>query len=137
MPDEKRPILLCLDLEAGSEELARHAAIYAKSMNRPMHVLYVLPDRSPETEPVAQARLKRFTDATMEGLEPESVVVRRGCVEEEIAGYIREKGMDMVILGHRQKARRERIYVGSSVRTVISLAPVPVLVVPIDKKDMH
>ncbi len=135
MTDEKRPLLLCLDLEAGSEELALYAAQYVRSMDRTLHVLYVLPERSTETEEAALKRLKDLTDRTLAGVKPGPLVVRRGGVEEQIVDYVKKEGVDIVILGHRHRATRERIYVGSTVRTVISLAPGPVLVVPIDREE--
>jgi len=132
MPDEKRPVLLCLDLEEGSEELAGKGAEYAMRLNSPMHILYVLPQSSSEAEGAATERLKELTDRAFEGVGAEVLIVKRGCVEDHIVDYLKDKDVDLVILGHRHKASRERVYVGSTVKAVISLAPGPVLVVPID-----
>ncbi len=135
MPDEKRPILLCLDLEAGSEELIRCGTGYARCMDRPLHLLYVLPRSSSETEDAACERLKGLAKRTLEDALTEAIVVRRGNTEDLIVDYVKEKKVAMVVLGHRHKAKRERVYVGSTVKTVISLAPGPVLVVPIDGEE--
>ncbi|GMR04121.1 MAG: hypothetical protein BMS9Abin23_0010 [Thermodesulfobacteriota bacterium] len=129
MTDGERPVLLCLDLEPGSEGLALRGAGYAERLGRPLHLLYVLPESSVETEESAVNRLEAVAAAVgTAGV----VAVRRGRVEERIVEYIKENGVEMVILGHRHRARRERVYVGSTTKTVISLAPGPVLVVPID-----
>jgi nucleotide-binding universal stress UspA family protein len=131
---KKRPILLCLDLEAGSEELARYAASYTKQSGQPLHVLHIIPQSSSEEEDAARERLKKLADNTLAGVKIEALVAQRGAIEEQIVNFITEKDLDIVILGHRHKAKRERVYVGSTVRTVISLAPGPVLVIPIDTK---
>ncbi|MFQ5465787.1 MAG: universal stress protein, partial [Thermodesulfobacteriota bacterium] len=106
MPDDNGTILLCLDLEAGSEELARKAAGYASRLESPLHVLYVLPQSSGETEDAARGRLKELTDGALEGVDVLAVVVRRGCVEDHIMDYAAENAVDMVVLGHRHRARR-------------------------------
>jgi len=134
MGNKKRPILLCLDLEAGSEELARHGLLYAERLGRPLHVLYVMPVSSRETEDAVVERFKRFTEGILAGLSVEAFAIRRGLVEDHIVEYIRENSVEIVILGHRHKAKKERVYVGSTVKTVIALAPGPVLVVPIDSE---
>ncbi len=134
MPHKKRPILLCLDLETGSEELARHSALYARRLGGPLHVLYVMPASSRETEEAAGRRFKTLTHGTLEGADVEAFAIRRGPVEDHIVEYMRENSVEIVILGHRHKAKRERVYVGSTVKTIISLAPGPVLVVPIDSE---
>ncbi len=133
MKHGNRPILLCLDLEAGSEELARHCTAYVKLLRKPLHVLYVLRRSGLEDEESARRRLREFVSGTISDVEVSTMSVRRGDVEEEIVNYIKEKDVDITVLGHRHKARRERIYVGSTVKTVISLAPGPVLIVPIDR----
>jgi len=132
MQSKKRPILLCLDLEAGSEELARHGREYAKCLGGPLHVLYVMPASSTETEEAAAKRFKAITHRALAGAEVKVFTIKQGPVEEHIVEYISENSVETVILGHRHKAKRERIYVGSTVKTVISLAPGPVLVIPID-----
>ncbi|MFQ5585612.1 MAG: universal stress protein [Thermodesulfobacteriota bacterium] len=134
MNHKKRPILVCLDLEAGAEELALYAAEYARQSGQPLHVLHVIPQSSSEEEGAAHERLKGFADKTLAGVKIEALVVQRGVIEEQIVNYVGGKNLDIVILGHRHKARRERVYVGSTVSTVISLAPGPIIVVPIDSK---
>jgi len=134
MGDKKRRILICLDLEAGSEELARHGALYARRLGGSLHILYVMPVSSRETEEAVIERFKALTEGALEGVPVEAFAIRRGLVEDHIVEYIRENSVEIVILGHRHKAKRERVYVGSTVKTVISLAPGPVLVVPIDNE---
>jgi len=127
MPDKRAVLLLCLDLEAGSEELAHKGAMFAERTGMGLHVLYVLPPSSGEGEDAALERLATLADRAFEGKVDAPIEVRRGRVEEIIMDCVREVSVDTVILGHRHKARRERVYVGSTVKTVISLA---VAVVP-------
>lgn len=136
MNDEKRPVILCLDLEAGSETLAVKGAEFAKGLGQALWILYVMPEKSRESEEEALGRLKGLVEKTLGGLDIiKDLNVRRGKVEESIVDYIKEKAARIVILGHRHRARRERVYVGSTTKTVISLAPAPVLVVPIDSGE--
>jgi nucleotide-binding universal stress UspA family protein len=134
MNHKKRPVLLCLDLEAGSEELARFTATFIKHSGQSLHVLHVIPQSSSEEEETARERLKSLVNKNLAGVNIKALVALRGVIEEQIVNYIGEKNTDIVILGHRHKAKRERVYVGSTVRTVISLAPGPVLVIPIDSE---
>jgi len=135
MNDEKRPVLLCLDLEAGSETLAVIGAGFAKDLGEDLRILYVMPEKSRESEEDALGRLGGLIEKTLGGLDiMKTLEVRRGEVEGSIVEYMKEKGARIVILGHRHGARRERVYVGSTTRAIISLAPAPVLVVPIDSE---
>ncbi len=135
MYDDRRPILLCLDLEAGSDVLARIGAGYARRLGQPLHILYVLPRSGGETEDAAMERLQGLVAGAIGGVDSDILVVRKGCIEEQIVDYVKENAIDMVILGHRHKARRERVYVGSTVKTVISLAPGRILVVPVNDEE--
>jgi len=73
---------------------------------------------------------KRVEELIVKALEAADakVFIRKGCVEDEILACLTEEAVEVLILGHRHKAKRERIHLGSTVRTVISLAPAAVLV---------
>lgn len=130
---EKDLILLCLDMEEGSEELLRRGALYAKRLNQPLSLLYVLLSSGIQDEVSALKSLEELAVSVPEAADA-TAVVRRGCVEEEILDYVREESVELVILGHRHKAKRERVHVGSTVGTVISLAPGAVLVLALGGK---
>jgi Universal stress protein family. len=71
MPEqEPAPLLLCLDLEAGSEALARQAAELARRCRRPVRILHVS-----DGHPVAEERkgieaaLARIREEMLTGIE--------------------------------------------------------------------
>ncbi len=133
MPAKTQPMLLCLDLEEGSETLARYAAARAALCNQPVHVLYVRPkaEGGPAIED-AQARLDKLVTDALGDVTVEAVAIRTGLPEETIVAYAREYAVDTIVLGRRQRSTVERIHVGSTTSAVISLASSPVLVVPLN-----
>ena len=133
MPAKTQPMLLCLDLEEGSEALARYAATRAANCNQPVHVLYVCPkaEGGPAIED-AQARLDTLVTDALGDVTVEALAIRPGLPEETIAAYAREYAVDTIVLGRRERSTVERIHVGSTTSAVISLATSPVLVVPLD-----
>jgi nucleotide-binding universal stress UspA family protein len=126
-------MLLCLDLERGSDALARYAGARAMHCKQNVHVLYVHPkaDNGPAWED-AQARLDRLVTANLADVTVEAVVIRHGLPEEMIVAYAKKYANDPVVLGRRQRSTIERIHVGSTTSAVISLATTPVLIVPVD-----
>lgn len=89
-------------------------------------------DTSKQTDGEAKQRLTALIDKTLDRVKIEAIVLRRSVAEDEILSYAKSHPCDPVILGHRQRSSVERIYVGSTTRTVLSLSPRPILVVPID-----
>ncbi|WP_457651417.1 universal stress protein [Rhodocaloribacter sp.] len=126
------PLLLCVDLEAGSEALARHAGENARACGRAVEVLHVLPPHGPEKEfESARRRLERLARETLSGVRLLGIEIRRGVPEEDLTAYARERGAGIIVLGRRKRPEVERIYVGSTTSAVLSLATCPVLVVPL------
>jgi nucleotide-binding universal stress UspA family protein len=126
------PILLCVDLEADSEVLSKYAAKYAMQCRQSLHVIHIIPQASRQTNEEAHQRLKTLIDNTFDRIKVEAIVLRRGVPEDEILSYAKSHSCDPVMLGHRHRSTVERIYVGSTTKTVLSLSPRPILVVPID-----
>ena len=136
MPEqEPAPLLLCLDLEAGSEALARQAAELARRCRRPVRILHVS-DGHPAAEERKgiEAALARICEEMLAGIEITGVEIRQGLPEETIVEAAGECDATMILLGRRQRSAVERIYVGSTTSAVISLARRPVLVVPVAQR---
>ncbi len=133
MNEENRPpLLLCLDLEAGSDHLARWAAQLARRCGQRVQVLYVSPvPLSPAQRLEKEQRLQRLLEEPFQGLEIIATELREGVAEEVIVEVARRVDADTILLGRRQRTAVERIYVGSTTSAVISLARRPVLVVPV------
>ena len=128
------PLLLCLDLEAGSDRLAHWVAHLARRCSQPVHLLHVSPvPLSGERQQKRQQRLGQLVESCLQGLEITAVELREGVAEEVIVEVARQIDAGMILLGRRQRTAVERIYVGSTTSAVISLARRPVLVVPVSE----
>jgi len=133
MPDaDSPPLLLCLDLEAGSRELARAAARHAARCHWPLHVLHVL------QHPLGEAdrrhhreRLRALCRECLPGLPDTHLHIEEGLPEDVIVAVAQRLNSGPILLGRRQRETVERIYVGSTTSAVISLARRPVLVIPL------
>lgn len=127
------PLLLCLDLEAGSEQLAAYAAAHARRCSRPVRVLHVTPaslDGRHRTR--VHQHLQALVDAHLGGIALAGLEVTEEVAEEIIVATAARHDVDLILLGRRQRRTVERIYVGSTTSAVLSLAHRPILVVPID-----
>jgi len=131
--DASPPLLLCLDLEAGSHELARKAASHATRCHWPLHVLHVLQHPLGEADRRHQyEQLHALCQKIMPTLPDDHLHIEEGIPEEMIIAVARRLNSGPILLGRRQRETVERIYVGSTTSAVISLARRPVLVIPLD-----
>lgn len=131
-PQAQPSLLLCLDLERDSTRLARFAAQFAAESGRCVYVLCV------ETRDTDAKRLQKI-QAALEKLVasalPEAAVVSVEAVAAEVAedailDYAAQRPVEMIVLGHRQDSVAS-IHVGSTTKAVVSLSPIPVLVMPL------
>lgn len=125
-------ILLCLDLEKGSRELAQFCAYCAERWRYPVHIIHVHGDGGRAIEAV-EADVKGIKDEKLSDVIVSAVSLCKGLPEESIIEYAREK-MDnpIIMLGRRKRSLADRIYVGSTTSAVISLSDYPVIVVPLN-----
>lgn len=68
------------------------------------------------------------------GLDVESKVVR-GDPFEEIVDQARERGADLIVMGHVGRRPRKKVMLGSVAERVLEFAPCPVMVVKGDDED--
>lgn len=129
MPDPT--LLLCLDLEAGSDALVAYAAKWARRCHASIHALHVRQapwdDRGLKE---AEERLHALIDAPLKGI-PTAIQLESGTPEDWIVKVAAACQADPILLGRRRRTTVERIYVGSTTSAVIALAQRPVLVVPL------
>jgi len=126
------PLLLCLDLEAGSRALAETAADYARRCQWPIHVLHVLQSPLGEADRRQhRERLQALCQAVLPDLPADHLHLEEGVPEDAIVAVAQRLGSGPILLGRRQRETVERIYVGSTTSAVISLARRPVLVIPL------
>ncbi len=131
------PLLLCLDLEKGSEDLARYAAGVAARCGQDIHIVYVEPTGGGPVIRDARGCLASLCDKCMAEVKIKEIVVSRGIAEDEIIAYAGQNYFDPIVLGRRKRPAVERIYVGSTTSAVLSLVSSPVLVVPLSEEGIH
>jgi len=68
------------------------------------------------------------------GLDVESKV-ERGDPFEEIVDQARERGADLIVMGHVGRRPRKKVMLGSVAERVLEFAPCPVMVVKGDEED--
>lgn len=125
-------ILVCLDLEAGSAALARYSANLVRQSGGAVHLLHVLTHgATDQPEQRAHRRLSAIIQAQLSAVAIAHIEVRAGIPEDVILQHAQDYNIDLILLGHRRESV-ERIHVGSTTRAVISLTPLPVLVVPLN-----
>lgn len=67
-------------------------------------------------------------EAERSGVEVDAAL-RRGDPFEEIVAHARERGADLIVMGHTGRRSRARVLLGSVAERVVEFAPCPVLVV--------
>jgi len=132
IPHGTTSILLCLDLEEGSRELAEFCKDCAEHWNYPVHVIHVHGDGGRDIEDV-EPDLSIITDEILYNLRVPAVKILKGLPEEVIVEFANEiTSTPIIMLGRRKRRIADRIYVGSTTSAVIALSPYPVLVVPLN-----
>jgi len=126
-------MLLCLDLEQGSDRLVARAAPIAQRWAAPVRIVHATRTAltGPQTKDV-MARLHALVDGPLAGHAVDGVELAQGVAEHVIVAAANRCGAIAIVLGRRSRSTVERIYVGSTTSAVISLAQRPVLVLPLD-----
>lgn len=123
-------LLLCLDLESGSRELALYAAQLAKQCRYTIALLHVAVPKAKNLHWVRQ-RLDEIVQHDLAGVTLSMQRIEQGIPEDKIIETAGAEPIDLILLGRRKRPTVERIYVGSTTSAVLSLACKPVMVVPL------
>jgi nucleotide-binding universal stress UspA family protein len=125
-------ILLCLDLEEGSRELAEFCKRCALDWDYPVQVIHIHSEGGRKIED-EENDLTVIVDEILGNLNVSMVKIVTGNPEDHIIEFANEiKSTPLIMLGKRKRRIADRIYVGSTTSAVISLSPCPVLVVPLN-----
>lgn len=125
-------ILLCLDLEEGTIELAEYCNKIAQDWDCVVKVIHIHSDEGQGIKD-AETYLNSIVDETLNDVSVFKVNIVIGTPEEQII-EIADKITDapIIMLGKRKRRIADRMYVGSTTSAVISLSTHPVLVVPLN-----
>ena len=125
-------ILLCLDLEEGSRELAEYCNQCALDWDCPIRVLHVHSNEEQGIED-AESYLNAIVNEILDNVNVSTVKIVIGTPEEQIVEFANEiANAPIIMLGRRKRTIADRIYVGSTTSAVISLSTYPVMVVPLN-----
>lgn len=130
---DNKSLLLCIDLEKGSNTLVEYTAQHARRCKLTTQVLYVShSELDKTTRGKILTQLHNLIDQPFSDLPIEMIKIETGMIEEIIVKTARHDRVALILLGRRQRSKLERIHIGSTTRAVIALACRPVLVVPVD-----
>jgi len=125
-------ILLCLDLEEGTRELAEYCNQCAQDWDCAVQVIHIHSDEGQGIKD-AESYLNAIVDETLNNVKVSQVKIVIGTPEEHIIEFANEiSDVPIIMLGKRKRRIADRIYVGSTTSAVISLSNHPVLVVPLN-----
>lgn len=139
-------LLYTLELSSVSPSVAPWAELMAKQFGAELHVLHVVPGLEfvglafsnvamaardfplmiEKTKPlVADFCAKHFSSVI-----PKVVAVVGGNPAKEIVTYVKDNGIDMIVMGTHSQAGMDRYLFGSVADKVTRTSPVPVVIVP-------
>lgn len=142
--DTFRKILFPVDLSESSEKLVPIVMTMIRKFDAELHLLFVVrilryftdiyvPHPSInlfETEMVegAQKKMEEFRQSHFADLTAIETNVLLGDPADTIIGYIKDSGIEMVVMGTHGRKGLDRVLFGSVAERVIKTSPVPVLV---------
>ncbi len=137
-------ILCPIDFSEVTEEIIAYAADLAGRYGSELHVLHVIPNLNyftpyesfltPENLVAIEQNIGREVERDFQKvlakLDREVVkVIRTGVTFVEIIDYIKEQGIDLVVMGTHGRSGIEHILIGSVAEKVVRKSPCPVLTI--------
>ena len=139
-----KKILYPIDFSEYTEEITSYAVSIAKKYDSELHLLHVIPNLSyftpyesfmtPENivaiERNIEKEIEKDFDNVLRKIDiPAKKVIKTGVTFVEIIGYIKEEGIDLVVMGTHGRSGIEHILIGSVAEKVVRKAPCPVMTV--------
>jgi nucleotide-binding universal stress UspA family protein len=151
-----RNILVTTDFSAASEAAFEVAAYEAKNSLAQITLLTIVqdwvvppelysaipyPERIDEYRDTVRADAQERLTGLLDKFHGQSVkpvvIVSSRSVPVEIAEYAAAQGSDLIVLASRGKGVFEHIFLGSVLEKLLSIAPCPVLVIPVKKRQQE
>jgi len=136
-------VLLPTDGSDGMTDAANHAGVLAERFDATVHILSVTDPRNRFESPTgglstavweeaererAEQAVARTAATLPDGLDVETAV-REGVPKTVILDYVRDGGMDMVVMGTHGRSGLDHYLIGSVAEKVVRNSPVPVVTV--------
>lgn len=143
LPPGGRDVIACIDCSDHSAWIVPHAVTLATALDLPVTLLQVLEGQaSPEARPdpiewslrrrEARRALDRCVASAPSSSPPATIALAEGPIAEEICRFMRERDDGMIVLGTRGRRDVDHGAMGATVQKVLSQAPGPILLVPIE-----
>jgi nucleotide-binding universal stress UspA family protein len=148
--DEMKKVLIALDYDATSKKVAEEGYSLAQSMNAEpilLHVISELPvyysdsnynhefkvDMLGDLNKTSQA----FLDKVKKHLGNDDIqtVLIEGEVADSILKTAKKMDVDIIVMGSHSRKWLESIILGSQAEDILTNSPIPVLIVPVKKKE--
>ncbi|MDD4969047.1 MAG: universal stress protein [Paludibacter sp.] len=148
--DKTKKVLIALDYDATSKKVAEEGYSLVQSMNAEtilLHVISELPvyysdsnynhefkvDMLEDLNKTSQA----FLDKAKKHLGDENIqtVVIEGEIADTILKTAKKMDVDIIVMGSHSRKWLETILLGSQAEDILTNSPIPVLIVPVKKKE--
>jgi nucleotide-binding universal stress UspA family protein len=144
-----KKILCPVDFSEYTDEILDYAVSIAKRFDSELHLIHIIPNLNyftpyesfltPENLVAIERNIegevgKDFDKITKKLDLPFRRIIKTGVTFVEIIDYIKEQGIDLVVMGTHGRSGLEHILIGSVAEKVVRKSPCPVLTVrPKDK----
>ena len=148
--DKIKKVLIAMDYDVTSKKVADEGYSLAQSMNAEtilLHVISELPVYYSESNYTHEYKvdllgdLNKTTQVFLEkakkhlGDEAVQTVVKEGEIADTILKTAKEMNVDIIVMGSHSRKWLESIILGSQAEDVLENSRIPVLIVPIKKKE--
>jgi len=145
-----KKVLIAMDYDVTSKKVAEAGYSLAQSMNAEtilLHVISELPVYYSESNYTHEFKAdmlgdlnkttQTFLDKAKKHLGDDDVqtVLKEGEIADTILKTVKEMGVDIIVMGSHSRKWLESIILGSQSEDVLTNSPIPVLIVPIKKKE--
>jgi len=148
--DKIKKVLIAMDYDVTSKKVADEGYSLAQSMNAEtilLHVISELPVYYSESNYTHEYKVdllgdlnkttQAFLDKAKKHLGDEAVqtVLKEGEIADTILKTAKEMNVDIIVMGSHSRKWLESIILGSQAEDVLENSRIPVLIVPIKKKE--
>lgn len=139
-----KKILYPIDFSEYTEEITNYAVSIAKKYSSELHLLHIIPNLNyytpyesfltPENlidmERNIEKEIEKDFNKVIKKIDvPVNKIIKTGVTFVEIIDYIKEEGIDLVVMGTHGRSGIEHILIGSVAEKVVRKSPCPVLTV--------